>query len=199
LKCNKRIKGAEIMNVARSMKNEFIEIDNKTAYLVLFSGDKIIIDKENIEMLKPYRWVSGGYYPVTTFKIGGKRMTIPLHHFLATKDIHKKLLKGIMIDHIDGNKGNYTEDNLRYCTRTQNAKNRKLNKNNTTGYKGVRRHKEGYEAKITHDGTIFHLGTYKTPEEAALVRNMMEQSLFREFRRPLVKVQELAQQVGIDA
>lgn len=41
------------------------------------------------------------------------------------------------VDHIDGNPHNNCWDNLRTCTRRDNAKNRKRYKNSTTGCKGV--------------------------------------------------------------
>lgn len=42
-----------------------------------------------------------------------------------------------MIDHIDGNKLNNDINNLRAVTSSQNQFNRKINKNNSTGYKGI--------------------------------------------------------------
>lgn len=42
-----------------------------------------------------------------------------------------------MIDHIDGNTLNNRIENLRAVTSSQNQFNRKINKNNSTGYKGI--------------------------------------------------------------
>jgi hypothetical protein len=43
-----------------------------------------------------------------------------------------------MLDHIDGNEANNNIHNLRVATVSQNQMNRKLNKNNKTGVKGLR-------------------------------------------------------------
>ena len=43
------------------------------------------------------------------------------------------------VDHIDGNPSNNHVDNLRWCSRSQNQTNKKTQKNNTLGYKNIKK------------------------------------------------------------
>lgn len=58
-------------------------------------------------------------------------------------------------------------DNLREATRSQNRANRRRQKNNTIGFKGVKRTPAGrYQARIWKDGRCVYLGTYDRAAEA---------------------------------
>ena len=65
-----------------------------------------------------------------------KRHTRKVHILVASAFLDNDEAKK-MIDHIDGDKMNNDVFNLRWATRFENGQNRKLNKNNTTGVKGV--------------------------------------------------------------
>lgn len=76
---------------------------------------------------------------------------------------------GEVVDHINGNTLDNRRGNLRSATRSQNAANRGKTKRSKTGYKGVFLSKAGlYKAAIRVNYVLYHLGTFLTPEEAAL-------------------------------
>lgn len=82
------------------------------------------------------------------------------------------------IDHINGNPADNRIQNLRAVTAGQNQHNRKLNKNNTSGFKGVSWHKrtKRWGACICLEGKRIYLGLFNTPEEAdAVVRKAREE------------------------
>jgi len=74
------------------------------------------------------------------------------------------------IDHIDHNKENNTILNLREVDRTTQLRNRRLNKNSSTGHNGVSMENGKYKVHIGINGSKVHLGVYNTIEEATASR-----------------------------
>lgn len=74
------------------------------------------------------------------------------------------------IDHINGNRSDNRVENLRLATHSDNQKNRKKGKNNTSGYVGVSwsaSHKKWLSSTVLNGKSKF-LGRYSTKEEAAI-------------------------------
>ncbi len=99
------------------------------------------------------------------------------------KHMHMLFLNAPMIDHIDGNGLNNSRSNLRQCNMTQNAFNRGLNPNNTTGYKGVSFDKKAkkFEAAIQINGKKKFLGYRDNPVDAARLYNQAALNHIGEF------------------
>ena len=72
------------------------------------------------------------------------------------------------IDHIDGNTLNNRIENLREATHSQNQHNRKINKNNSTGVKGVTWYgnRNSFKARCCVNGKSHHVGYFKKLEDA---------------------------------
>lgn len=79
-----------------------------------------------------------------------------------------------MIDHKDRNRLNNLIDNLHPTDPKGNAKNQGKPKNNSNGYVGVRKQPSGnYSFTVSHDSKTYSICGYKTPEAAALARDMV--------------------------
>lgn len=119
-----------------------------------------IIDKEDYEKVKDYKWHLGEKYVKT--KVDGK--TIRLHNLLTGN---------IEVDHKDRNKLNNRKENLRKCSHLENCRNRDILPNNTSGYKGVhwsKRNKK-WVSGITLNGKLIYLGLFINKEDAAKAYN----------------------------
>ena len=87
------------------------------------------------------------------------------------------------IDHINGDGLDNRWSNLRLATRSENAANSGLYSSNTVGFKGVSRHRGGYQAHIGIDGRVKALGVFKTPDEAHDAYMKEARRVFGEFAR----------------
>lgn len=87
------------------------------------------------------------------------------------------------IDHINGNRLDNKIENLRAATIFENARNRGIAKNNSTGVTGVKMDHSKYRAQINVNKKRISLGTYKTLEQAKAARKAAELKYFGEFAR----------------
>lgn len=152
--------------------NEF-HFCGDTTYIDLYNsyGDVIaqaIIDTEDIAKIDNIKWhLSLGY---VNGNVNGK--TIKMHRLILPTDL--------FVDHINHNKLDNRKCNLRAVTNAQNIHN--------MDSKGIRYVKGGAgpHARICYNGKQYHLGTYKTEDEAIAARIVAEVILFGEHRFPKV-------------
>ena len=106
-----------------------------------------------------------------------------------TKYIHKLVAEAFLInnegkpyvDHINNDKSDNKVTNLRFATHKENGQNRQINKNNTSGVKGVYKSGNKWRSQIKIDGILLHLGMYETIEEAKQARQDAVKKAFGEF------------------
>jgi len=122
---------------------------------------------------------SNGYYRVVL-----NRRPHTIHRLLAQAFIPNPANKPF-VDHIDGDPLNNNLSNLRWATRTENSRNRKKHRNNTSDYTGVYFDKWNgkWKAQINMDGKRKTLGLFHTPEEASAVYEEAAKEAFGEFFR----------------
>lgn len=144
---------------------------------------QILVDDEDFGLVSPYKWCiskrGNTFYAYRGIKLSnGKWTTQQMHRFLMDVADSK-----IEVDHIDGNGLNNQKYNLRLAAHQQNMQNRKVHKNNTSGFKGVswNKSKQKWVAHISINGKLTYLGRYLTPEEASLVYESKARELFGEF------------------
>lgn len=87
------------------------------------------------------------------------------------------------VDHANRNSTDNKAVNLRLATVNQNQRNKKIQKNNTSGYKGVcwDKNRQKWKTHIHVDGKIINLGRFDTKEKAAIAYNEAALKYFGEF------------------
>lgn len=75
-----------------------------------------------------------------------------------------------VLDHQDGNRKNNSLLNLREVTVSENNRNRGIRSDNTSGFPGVYRRRNRWQAAIKFDGKMRSLGFFDSIEEAAAAR-----------------------------
>lgn len=100
-----------------------------------------------------------------------------LHHLIVGQKL------GFEIDHINGDKLDCRDQNLRHVTHAQQMQNRAYCKNKL-GHVGIKRNQRGrYEASIEANGQWIHLGVADTLEEAIKMRKWGTAEFHGEYAR----------------
>jgi hypothetical protein len=84
----------------------------------------------------------------------------------------------VYLDHVNGNRSDNRIANLRPCTHAQNMGNKKVYKNNKSGYPGVKITKDRFRADIRIKGVNHYLGTYSDAETAYNVYKQKHQEIY---------------------
>lgn len=141
----------------------------------------VLVDDEDAPAVTRRRWcvAAGGgrspvLYAVANVYVGGRRAQIKMH----------KLITGWPeTDHRNRNGLDNRRSNLRPASRSQNNANRAVQRNNTSGYKGVTFDKRAgrWLAQIQYDRRNHHLGLYDDPRTAALAYDAAAREQFGVF------------------
>lgn len=146
-------------------------------------GKDFYFDKEDFDLVKDYTWRSDKFgYIYTGIPLNGKIKTILMHRLIMNQTNPK-----IEIDHINGKENDNRKENLRSVTHQQNSMNKSLDKNNTSGHKGVHycKSENKWKSYITFEGKRKNLGTFENLEEAVVARKEAEKKYYGEFAREL--------------
>lgn len=138
-----------------------------------------LVDNEDFDYLNQWDWYTErkGYVRRVKY-IDGKFTSILLHREVM------KAPKGMLVDHRKGNRWDNRKSKLRICTNTENVRNSKKKKDNTSGYKGVSWHPASgfWRARVHADGKEY-TSYHRIKKAAARAYNKKAKELFGEFAR----------------
>ena len=136
-----------------------VEITNRAGEVIAHAQ----VDDCDAPLVRNRKWIlatnGGCRYAVTT--VDGRQLL--MHRILLglkTNDRH--------VDHIDGDGLNNTRSNIRVVSHAENMQNRRLHRNNTSGYRAVSFDKKNkkWRARVQLNGRTNNVGTFPTPEAA---------------------------------
>lgn len=135
--------------------------------ITLTQGYATLVDDDIYDELAQFKWhVSGTAKKYAKRDVGGRKAktSILLHRYIMDAKA------GDVVDHINGNTLDNRRENLRICKQTDNSRwHIDLNKNNTSGYRGVCWHEQRgkWLATIRIARKQIHLGLFESKEDAA--------------------------------
>lgn len=146
------------MASGRKLLNRYEVIDDSTAKMYCGSCT-VLLDAEDIELVKPFQWCINGNGYVTS---GAGNTQVIMHRLImGVKD-------NSLVDHANRNPLDNRKCNLRLCDKRGNLFNFGARSDNSCGYRGVRKHCSGkYTAQIAFKGKAYHIGCYDAAESAA--------------------------------
>jgi hypothetical protein len=149
------------------------------AEMTLPSGHVVTVDESDMDLVSNHRWHvkknCGNLYAVRHGPVianAKNRGVIFMHREILNPD------NALVVDHRNGHGLDNRRCNLRACTAAENVRNSRVRA--TSRFKGVRHGRSGsFYAFVAHK----YLGSFVTPEEAALAYDQAAKQMFGEFAR----------------
>lgn len=150
----------------------------------LTKGKFTIVDNEMYEELSKYKWYCT-YYGYAARK-STKQEEENGHPYIVL--MHRQILKIAKrydVDHINGDRLDNRKENLRQCTRAENVRNRKKQKDSSSKYQGVywEKKRKKWRAGICYNYKVMRLGDFDNEIEAARAYNDKAKMLHGEFAK----------------
>lgn len=145
----------------------------------LTKGKFALVDDSDFDIVSKYKWHAELHMKTHWYAFAQiKRKPTSLHRFLLQP------MKGEEVDHRNGNGLDNRKSNLRTVKHAQNMWNKRMYKNNHSGFKGVYAVSRGlkkWRARITILGKKISLGYFYDPFTAQLVYKKAARKYFGEF------------------
>jgi hypothetical protein len=140
-----------------------------------------LISSSDISRITNYTWnlMGRGY-----IKARINKKDIYLHRYILNQTD-----PSIIVDHINGDKLDNRQDNLRFATKSQNSFNRKKSADKSSIYKGVsfNKNKNMWQSYTKMNGVKNVIGYFDTQKKAALEYDKLALVLYGDFFTPNFK------------
>lgn len=187
------IEGAAMLLTSRAMSTRLETnamsnhtSDSPTLQISLSQGYETTIDEIDSD-LNDFRWTISktkeNKYAICKSFFPNKPKIAAMHRVIMQRILGRDLVKGEMVDHVDNNGLNNRRENLRLANKSQNARNRGAQRNNSSGYKGVSWNKPNKKwiVGIAIDSKKIYLGQYHNIHDAARAWNAAALKYHGEF------------------
>lgn len=138
--------------------------DQSIRLIPLTQGQNAIVDAADYEWLSRWNWFARRDNRTHSFYAGRREggQTIWMHRVVL------QCVPNCQTDHCNHNTLDNRRVNLRQCTPSENQWNRKISRNNSSGFKGVHWNKrvQKWVARIRHCGEYKYLGGFEDLQDA---------------------------------
>jgi len=146
--------------------------------ILLTKGKVAIVDDEDFEEVNKHKWYCMPHR--NTFyacRHGGNYSIINMSHQIMGN------VDGKVIDHINRNGLDNRRCNLRFCSVSENCRNKKLNSNNTSGFRGVHWDLKckKWVVQVQSNYTVVYRALFDDKVEAAMDYDRKARELFGDF------------------
>ena len=167
-------------DIAYQTKDNKVEINGESTLI----NDSVIIDTKNLDIIlgyKRYVSINSGGYPYMQWR--GRELF--LHRLIVGLPQQFDSETQLISEHMNGNRKDCREENLRICHKSKNAINCKIYKTNTSGYKGISWNDKlnKWQVNLQYNKKNHYLGVYSDLEEAIKIRKEAEEKYYKEFNR----------------
>jgi hypothetical protein len=150
-----------------------------TKIILTTHGEQVLVDDADYDYLSQFKWHLMKGYPARAKYLGGGHVGRVAHVMM-----HREILgcPQSHIDHANRNRLDNRRANLRLASSSENCRNKGMQKNNTSGYRGVTFHRGRWEAQIGMPGRkVKYLGSSQEASEAARMYDAAARIQFGEF------------------
>jgi hypothetical protein len=145
-------------------------------------GQVTLVDDEDYEYLNQWKWrttynkSSDTFYALRTSTDNKTHKTIYMHRLLLDNP-------DCYVDHINHNTLDNRKENLRLASPSESARNRRIMKSNSSGYKGVSWNKNArkWVSSIYVDRKCIHLGYFENIEDANIAYRNAAKKYHKDF------------------
>ena len=168
----------EIVSMTHKKYNDY-DLSGEYGIGYTFKGEEFYFDLEDYHSIKDYCWFKNDKgYIATNICVNGEQKSLLMHSLIMNCS------NDMLVDHKNGSDtvNDNRKFNLRIGTQCDNMKNRKINSNNKSGYKGVIFHKQSgkWLGYITSDKKRFSK-LFSKIEDAIAWRQDIEKKLFGDW------------------
>ena len=196
--CNKHLlqykRYGKILDRTHRDLNEIIEYEDYAEIIMYNKSNeevgRTIIGLEDIDEIKNIKWHidKNGYCYNKDFGL--------LHRYLTNPN------DNMVVDHINGNKLDNRKSNLRICTQSENNKNAKKHKRNTSSqYKGVSKYNNRWRVGISVNNKRKHIGYFNDELDASIAYDkaaIMYFGIYCKTNHPIENYYDYIIELGLD-
>lgn len=152
--------------------NKWSFINNTAQCTIKYKGASynFIIDMDDYKLVSTKQWRLSKKKEKLYVITGSRKDAIYLHHLIKGKPID-----GLEIDHINGNSLDNRKCNLRFLSRSDNARFIKAKKTNQLGIRGISKNKNKYIVDFSYDNMRFYFKNFNDFKDAVYCRKFAEE------------------------